>query len=105
MSFSWRPIGDIVRGPLIDSPQGRVVIVVAVIYVILIGWIGLDMGLPFGKSKDGSIAICILWPIVTFLYFLREGLSTTPEFKPSVLGTIWILIVGFAPFLLMIRPA
>jgi hypothetical protein len=43
--------------------------------------------------------ICLAWPLITFLYFIRGGVSTTPEFKPSLPRALWLLLVGCAPFL------
>ncbi len=99
MSYANRSITSLLRGPLLHTPQGLVVLVVLAVHLALLPFVHTGSISLLGKSSTTGMVICLSWPLITCLYFIREGVSTTPEFKPSVPRALWILLIGMAPTL------
>lgn len=103
MSYANRPITDLLRGPLLHTPQGLAVLIVGAVYLVLLPFVYVDAISIFGKATGAGIVICLFWPFITFLYFLRAGISTTPDFKPSILEALWLLFIGMLPVLFPLK--
>ena len=99
MSEENRSVTAILSGPLLQTPQGLAVLVVCVVYLALLPFVITNSFSIIGKTGESAVVICLAWPLITFLYFIRGGVSTTPEFKPSLPRALWLLLVGCAPFL------
>ena len=87
-------MGELVRGPLLRTPQGYVVVATLVLYVALAvasGVLGMN---PLGRSQTTSLVLCAAWPIVVFLAFTRLGL---PEFTPSGWQALWLTVIALMP--------
>jgi len=103
MSYANKSITELLRGPLLRTPQGLVVLGVCAVYLGLLPLSYAGIFQPFGKSNSVATLMCLAWPFITFLAFIWEGSSTTPEFKPSVIRTIWLVICGMAPLLFYLK--
>jgi len=95
MDHLHSPITDFLRGPLLSTPQGWVVIGFSAIYLIF-GFLILWIGLPqiFSLKTDVLATICFLWPGILFLYFVRVS---SPSFFPSFLEAAWLCFYAIAP--------
>lgn len=99
MSYARRPLIAILRGPLLQTPQGLVVLIVCVAYLTLLPFVYTNVVSLLGKTNETGAMICLAWPIITCLHFVREGVSTTPEFRSSVPRALWLLLIGAVPLL------
>jgi len=70
MNYTNKPVSSLLRGPLLHTPQGRVVLASIGVYLILglLFWLGI-IALPSGKNLRAILFICISWPFITFLFF------------------------------------
>ena len=94
MDYTNRSVGALFRGPVLHTPQGRVVVASAVAYGLMALAVGVfDVTPPLGKSTSSAVAVCLFWPFVVFLMFVKQGL---PEFKPSRREALF-LVVAAAP--------
>jgi len=95
MSYSKRPVSELLRGPLLHTPQGRVVLASALLYA---GFAGL--GLIFGvspllsKSASAFFLLCAAWPFITFLHFVR---GSGPYFAPSIARALDLAFTALIP--------
>ena len=95
MSYDRRPVMDLLRGPLLHSPQGWVVLASAVLYALL-ALAGALLGVSplFAKSPGAFFSICAFWPFITFLFYVRCG---SPTFSPSVSQAAHVAVAALAP--------
>ena len=86
---------ELFRGPLRSTPQGWVVLACTFLYALLalVVWM-FDLTPPFGKSVSAAIAICIAWPLIVFLTFVKQGI---PSFAPSWRGAAYLGVVSAMP--------
>jgi hypothetical protein len=97
MDYSAQSVTALLRGPLITTPQGWVVIFAAIVYFTLAVTFGaFDLAPQLVKSPSVAITICIFWPFIVFLQFVKSGL---PSFKPSILSAVITGLYAAAPFI------
>ncbi len=97
MDYSAQSVTALFKGPLITTPQGWVVISAAIVYFTLAITFGVfDLAPPLVKSPSVAITICIFWPLIVFLQFVRSGL---PSFRPSLSSTAIVGLYAIAPFI------
>lgn len=95
MDYSNQPLSNLLRGPLLNTPQGRVVIAAAISYLALAVFISLGLVVPPIKSGvSGAIAGCLAWPFFVFLFFVKNGL---PSFKPSWFEAAFLAFCSVLP--------
>jgi hypothetical protein len=95
VDYTRQPIGALFRGPLLHTPQGLAVLTFSVIYLLLAALFGLaDVPAPQGWRLANIVGICLSWPIVLFLMFLKYS---QPSFAPSWSGALWLTICALAP--------
>jgi len=98
MDYDHLPVSQLLRGPLLNTPQGKVVIASVPLYCA-----AALLGLAFGvsplliKSPSAFFTLCLVWPFITFLYFVR---TSGPSFAPSRARTIEVLIAALVPLAL-----
>lgn len=80
---------------MLHTPQGWVVLVSIGIYLILalLFWFGV-IGLPLGKNLESILVVCLFWPFITFLLFVKHNIS---DFSPSWSRASFVAICAFAP--------
>jgi hypothetical protein len=81
MAYDHRPVTDLLRGPLLHTPQGWVVVATTVFYAGLAlagAYFGVSPSLA--KSPSAFFVVCVAWPMITFLFFVR---SSSPNFGAS----------------------
>lgn len=86
---------NLLRGPLLHTPQGWSAIAAAVLYAFIA--IALMLGViapPLGKDLGSVLVICAAWPLITFLIFVKHSL---PDFLPSWGKAIFVCICAVAP--------
>ncbi|MES2832056.1 MAG: hypothetical protein V4695_08690 [Pseudomonadota bacterium] len=97
MDYSNREVSALFQGPLRSTPQDWVVLFCAFVYLVLALVLYIfEIAPPFGKSVSTAIAICISWPLVVFLVFVKQGI---PSFAPSWRGAVYIGVVSAMPVL------
>ena len=100
VDFSNQPLENLLRGPLLHTPQGQVVIVVAIGYLALALLFGLGLVIPPIKSGvSGAIIGCLIWPFIVFLFFVKNGL---PSFKPSWFEAAFLAVCSVLPVVLVL---
>ncbi len=95
MSYANQPVSELLKGPLLHTPQGWVVLISTGVYLVLAGllWLGF-IAPPAGKNIEASIVACIFWPLITFLFFVKTNL---PNFSASWGKAFFVAISAFAP--------
>jgi hypothetical protein len=81
MDYTHQPVSSLLRGPMLHTPQGWVVLASIGAYLILalLFWLGA-IGLPLGKNLGSVVVVCLFWPFITFLLFVKHNIS---DFSPS----------------------
>jgi hypothetical protein len=95
MDYNRRPVTELLRGPLLHTPQGWVVIATGLIYAVA-ALLGLVFGVNplFAKTSSTFFVLCVGWPFITFLYFVR---SSAPHFAPSKVRAVELAITAILP--------
>jgi len=97
MDYTRESVAALIRGPLVSTPQGRVVIASAVAYAALaFAFLVLGLPPPLSKSIGSTVVVCASWPFVVFLQFVAQGL---PSFLPSLSGAVFLALCAAAPAL------
>jgi hypothetical protein len=95
--YSSQSIASLLRGPLISTPQGWVVVASAVLYAVLaLALTVFGLSPPLGKSLGWALGLCIAWPFIVFLMFIKIGL---PSFAPSWNRAAFLTVCAAAPML------
>lgn len=95
MDYSSAHVSALLRGPLLSTPQGWVVLTSFVGYYALAGLFALALiPAPLGKAIDTAVILCLFWPFIVFLCFVKEG---APSFKPSLWQTLFVASAALAP--------
>lgn len=97
MDYSNQSVSALFRGPLRSTPQGWVVLACAFVYAVLgLVFSFFEITPPLGKSVGAAISICISWPLIVFVMFVKQGI---PSFAPSWLGAAYLGLVSAMPVL------
>lgn len=97
MDYTNQSVSALIRGPLVGTPQGWVVVASAIAYAALaLAFFVFGLTPPMGKSVGGAVVTCASWPGVTFLLFVKHGL---PSFAPSWRGALFLAVGAAAPAL------
>jgi hypothetical protein len=90
-----RPVGDLLRGPLLHTPQGIALLIVALSYWLAAAALALDwVSLPPALAFESPALACAVWPLLMFLMFVRHG---SPAFEPSWGETAWMIVYAAIP--------
>jgi hypothetical protein len=100
VDYGKLPVTDLLRGPLLHTPQGLIVVVYALVYLGAgaVVWL-LQLPPPIGKTLEVFLTLCLLWPFIVFLMFVRHS---NPAFNPSWTTASWIAVYGALPALFRI---
>ena len=95
VDYTKLPVTALLRGPLLQTPQGWVVLAYAVVYLAAAGvvWL-LQLPPPIGKTREVFLSLCFVWPFIVFLMFVRHG---SPSFGGSWSATAWLVVYGALP--------
>jgi ABC-type lipoprotein release transport system permease subunit len=95
MSYAHLPVSQLLKGPLLHTPQGWVVLASIGIYLGLacLLWLGF-IAPPAGKNIEASVVACLFWPLITFLFFVKTNL---PDFQASWSKTFLVAVAALAP--------
>jgi hypothetical protein len=100
MDYTRQPVAALLRGPLLRTPQGNVVLLFTACYLIAAVLVGLFGFAPWAGWTSGKfVAVCLAWPLILFLYFVRDN---QPSFLPSWSSATWLSLCGAAPPLYML---
>jgi len=100
MDYTRQSVTSLFRGPLLHTPQGIVVLSYVFAYFLYAFLIGvLDVAPPFGWQVGKIVALCVSWPIILFLYFVKNN---QPAFEASIAAAGWLVFYGAAPFLFIL---
>lgn len=81
MTYANQPVAKLLRGPLLRTPQGWLVLAGLAGYWLLALLFGIGALIPpLGKDLGSAVVVCLAWPLITFLYFVKNGL---PDFEAS----------------------
>lgn len=93
--YSRRPVDALLRGPLLHAREGRLVLAAAAAYgLAAIGFAWLGWPLPAGKTRAAVVTACAAWPLVSFVFFVRE---CAPDFRSTWWRTALVATGSFAP--------
>ncbi len=88
---------DLLRGPLLHTPHGWVVLGSAVLYVGLAVVVAVSGAAPPVLKTPGAFyVLCFAWPFILFLYFVRVN---SPSFAASSARALVLASVAIAPFI------
>lgn len=94
MDYARQSVASLLRGPLLFTPQGKVVLFTWVVfwawgaYVLYTG-----SALPFKKDVGSALVIAASWPFIVFLLFVRGSM---PYFKASWGKACYLALVAAA---------
>jgi hypothetical protein len=95
--YSNQSIAALLRGPLISTPQGWVVVASVIFYAVLaLALTVFGFSPPLGKSLGWALGLCAAWPFIVFLVFIKIGL---PSFAPSWTRAAFLTVCASAPLL------
>ena len=95
MDYDRLPVTQLLRGPVLHTPQGWVVLASVALYAglaLLAALIGVSPVLA--KTPGAFFVVCVSWPLITFLMYVR---SNAPSFSPSLSGAVHVAIVALCP--------
>ena len=87
MDYSRLPLMTLLRGPVLHTPQGLVLVVSSALYILL----GVA-SLGFGDTVTSLDTVKKLWigcffmPVILFVLFVR---GNSPNFSPSIPRALW----------------
>lgn len=95
VDYARLPVSDLVRGPLLHTPQGIAVVICALAYLnaACIVWL-FQLPPPIGKTLEVFFLLCVGWPFIVFLMFIRHSPS---DFRSSWATAAWIVFYGALP--------
>lgn len=97
MDYGKLPVTELLRGPLLHTPQGLVVVICAIAYLSSAGIVWLfQLPPPIGKTREIFFIVCISWPFIVFLMFVRDS---TADFRSSWATATWVAIYGSLPII------
>ncbi len=95
MDYTRSSVVALFRGPILRTPQGRVLIALCAVYLVLavIAFVFSDVAPPFLKLTAFA-GWCAFMPVLLFLFYIK---SNQPDFEPSIKEAGWSLVVGLIP--------
>ena len=95
MDYTNQPVCNLLRGPLLNTPQGLVVCAAAIGYLLFALLVVLGIATPPLKLGVSGVVIgAVGYPFVLFLLFVKNGL---PSFAPSLWGSMFLVICALIP--------
>lgn len=96
IDFTHQPVSSLLRGPLLLTPQGWVVLASTGVYLTLALLFLLGaLDHPFLLKCPSCVLIgCVAWPFITFVFFVR---GSAPYFFPSWLQAMFVAIGALMP--------
>jgi hypothetical protein len=95
VDYSKQSVAAVIRGPLVHTPQGLVVILAGVVYfglALVFGATGITP--PADQSTGSAVFFCLFWPFVLFLLFVKHGV---PSFNPSWGNAAFLALCALMP--------
>jgi hypothetical protein len=97
------PVTELLRGPLLHTPQGLAVIGCSIAWLCAAGVVWLfQWPPPIGRSREVFYVLCVLWPFILFVLFIRHS---TSDFRSSWGTAAWIAFYGALPVLFRLYDA
>lgn len=87
-------VSAFVRGPLVHTPQGLVVVLFSAAYLACAAAVAAGVEPPLGWRPFKVIGFGLFWPLVLFIQLVRMGF---PSYHPSWRTTAWLGVWGIAP--------
>lgn len=95
MNYANGPITEFLRGPLLRTPQGWLVLASFAFYWMLALLMLLTGFNPQpAKEAGASVALALLYPLVVLVFFVRFGI---PEFHFSACDSAILLLASLMP--------
>lgn len=95
MDYTRSPILSLLRGPLLFTPQGWVVVftLVACWSWAAVVWASGNNTWPFGADVGRTLGQLIVWPLLVFLFYIRLCM---PHFRTSWRDTALLALSALA---------
>ena len=98
MDYTHAPVGKLLSGPLLNTPQGWVCIGASIAYLGAALFFSLaEVNPPFGWSNTKASTLFAVWPVLLFMYFIKDNI---PDFSPSWKAAGWQAFIASLPLLL-----
>lgn len=99
MDYTHAPVSRLLSGPLLKTPQGWVCIGSSLAYLgaALYFFLVAEASPPFGWSSGKTSTLFAIWPVLLFLYFIKDNI---PDFSPSWKAAGWQAFIASMPLLL-----
>jgi hypothetical protein len=100
MDYTRQSVSALFSGPLLHTPQGWVVLAFSAVYFFGALLFGVfDVEPPFALRTPDVVFICISYPFILFLFFVKNGI---PSFVPSLSGTAWLSFYALFPVIYLL---
>ena len=97
MDYAHAPVSKLLAGPLLKTPQGWVCLGASIGYLgVALFYVLTEASPPFGWSSGKASTLFAVWPVLVFLYFIKDNL---PDFAPSWKAAGWQALVACLPLL------
>ena len=95
MNNAGLSVGAFIRGPLVHTPQGIVVLAFSVLYFVIAAMLAFGFIAPPSPWLPANLlGLCLTWPFILVLLFIR---SDFPVFSPSWGSAAWLGVCAVAP--------
>lgn len=99
MDYTNQSVKSLFYGPILQTPQGIVVLFFSVAYLFCGALVGLyGVKPPFGWQEDETVVFCIAWPLILFMFFIKQN---QPSFKASLPAAVRLAFYGVSPVLFL----
>jgi hypothetical protein len=104
--YYTRPLGSLLKGPLLKTPQGRVVVGTIIGYLILAFLLAIEVVAPPNKMEvSNAIGFCVMYPLIIFVIFLKYGVFPHSSLRPSWFYVAFFTLCAFIPFGVLLQHA
>ena len=94
MDYTRSPVMDLLKGPLLFTPQGWVVLAIcgACWSWAAFSWL-TDSPVVIGQDASKGLVMLLAWPLLVFLFYVRVCM---PHFKASWAKTAYLVAAAVA---------
>jgi hypothetical protein len=95
MNIVTPSVGAFIRGPLVHTQQGIVVLVFSALYLVAAFLFAFaDVAPPSPWRQANAVGLSLVWPFILVLLFVRSGY---PDFSPSWRSALWLTACAITP--------
>jgi|ERR1017187_1172433 hypothetical protein len=95
MDYTATSLLALFKGPICNTPQGRVLIIQSLLYLVgaVFAFVFADAA-PLWLKPTSFAGLCLFMPLLLFLIYVKDN---QPEFEASLTKAVWGVIWGVLP--------